>query len=227
MTRGWGRARARPWNTDSSEALVRLERGTSTFLKAVSVKLERVGVLTTYSPALYPAGARVWERTGYEPAHRLQIMERPVGPVLPPPNGEVAQAEVPDWDLLHEIDEQAFEGFWRMSRHGLIEAATATRSSGVLTAGSNGAIDGFAIVGSMGIGSYLQRIAVRPSASGAGLGADLVRAALLWARRQGARGMLLNVRPENDRAIRLYERAGFTDTGAQLVVMERHASRRA
>jgi ribosomal protein S18 acetylase RimI-like enzyme len=37
----------------------------------------------------------------------------------------------------------------------------------------------------------------------------LVRASALWASKRGSRSLVLNLRPENDQARRLYEREGF------------------
>jgi ribosomal-protein-alanine N-acetyltransferase len=67
--------------------------------------------------------------------------------------------------------------------------------------------------------AYLQRVAVSPARGGQGLGTSLVRASLDWAAAVGARTMILNVKPENDNARRLYEREGFSASGVMLELL--------
>lgn len=57
---------------------------------------------------------------------------------------------------------------------------------------------------------HLGMIAVVKEAEGRGVGAALLQAADDWARAQGYAALTLNVFAGNDRARRVYERAGFT-----------------
>jgi ribosomal-protein-alanine N-acetyltransferase len=77
---------------------------------------------------------------------------------------------------------------------------------------------GFAIVGAGSIAGYLQRVAVHPDFSGRGFGRSLVRAANQWAKRRGARSMMLNTQPDNEPAARLYVSEGFEKMLDQLTV---------
>ncbi len=219
ITRGWGRAVARPWNDDTTAAQIRMVRGSADFLDVATSLVGRAGGDPTYSPALYPSATRVWARAGYQMAGRLMVMERSLSVPWPHPHSRVDQTSN-DWDALVALDRAAFEGFWRMGRFGLEEAYRATGRSMILTVGENGPV-GYAIVGAQrGVG-YLQRIAVSPRAGGQGLGTDLVHSALAWARARGARTMLLNVREEASPARRLYHATGFHDTGTRLAIMGR------
>jgi ribosomal protein S18 acetylase RimI-like enzyme len=79
---------------------------------------------------------------------------------------------------------------------------------------------GFAIVGvALGAG-YLQRLAVSPAAQGRGLGSDLVRASLRWARSHGARSMLVNTQVGNTAAASIYRRLGFNDVPGGLLLFK-------
>lgn len=200
--------------------MVRLDRGGTEFLIAVVKRLRHLGVEGVYSPALYPGASGVWRRSGFEDYARLDVMERAVDASTPETNRDhVRQDPDPDWDLVLDVDRSAFEGFWGMSRLGLEEAVDVSRSNAVLVSGSNDSLSGYAIVGSQWGTVYLHRIAVRPEDSGQGVGSALLLAAVAWGRRLGARSIVLNVRPENERAKGFYAHHGFMETGTALEVL--------
>jgi GNAT superfamily N-acetyltransferase len=224
MRAGWYRAQARPWNESVSDPMVRLERGGPDFLEAVTSHLLGLGAHAVYSPALYPTSTLIWRRSGYEDHVDLGIMERPISDLVPVTQPDLVSVQSPpDWEEIVRIDRLAFEGFWGMSRLGLREAHQTNRSTAVLVVENGSRLSGYAIVGVQWATAYLHRIAVRPDESGRGLGAALLTEAINWGRRAGGRGMILNVRSENQRAKRLYERMGFTSTGTALQVL-RHDS---
>lgn len=222
---GWFRAHARPWNEVISDPMVRLERGGTEFLIATVRRLGDLGVEGVFSPALYPGSSGVWKRSGFEPYARLDVMERSVDAGAPDTAREdVRQDPDPDWDRVLEVDRSAFEGFWGMSRLGLEEALKVSRSNAVLLSGPDNNLSGYAIVGSQWGTVYLHRIAVRPEDSGRGVGSALLMAAIAWGRRSGARSIVLNVRPDNERAKGLYTRHGFTKTHTALEVLRHERS---
>jgi ribosomal-protein-alanine N-acetyltransferase len=222
LARGWARASARPWNDNSPDALLRLDRGGQDFLSAASEDLEELSGGRVYSPALYPSATRIWRKCGYGEAHDLDVMERSTRSSFQPQR-DVAETEDPDWDTIIEIDKAAFEGFWRMSLDGLREAMTSTSRSMMLTLGDT-EIVGYAIVGAQWNVSYLQRIAVHPQHRGNQVGSDLVRHAVSWGQRAAAQTMVLNVRKENTPARRLYSKEGFTETGTALRILRFESS---
>jgi ribosomal protein S18 acetylase RimI-like enzyme len=63
--------------------------------------------------------------------------------------------------------------------------------------------------------AHLYSVWVAPEARGAGAGAALVGVAVAWASEQGAATMRTSVTVGNRAAMRVYERAGFRDTGAR------------
>lgn len=143
-------------------------------------------------------------------------MERPLNLPTKQPGVAITSTTNPPWPQVVDLDHRAFHGMWRMSEIGLKEALAATGTATVLLAGEESRIDGYALVGSQWGISYLHRIAVDPSRRGEGIGTELVRAALGWARGTLSRVIVLNVRPANEGARRLYEREGFTPTGHDL-----------
>ncbi|HUG31522.1 MAG TPA: GNAT family N-acetyltransferase [Acidimicrobiia bacterium] len=219
ISAGWFRARARPWNESVTDPMVRLERGGTEFLSAVTRRLYETGAGSIYSPALYPSATRVWTRAGFEIDARLDVMERALGGARSKLPTDIEIESDPDWTEILELDRLAFEGFWGMSRLGLQEAHQTNKDTVVITDRLDGRVAGYCIVGVQWGTVYLHRIAVRPDVSGRGIGARLVDAAVGWGNATGAQTMVLNVRPENARAQRLYQRLGFNNAGTALEVL--------
>ncbi|MGH8952920.1 MAG: GNAT family N-acetyltransferase [Acidimicrobiia bacterium] len=219
IRRGWAKAVARPWNDEVPDATIRLERGSSDFLRATAEHLGPMGSGTVYSPALYPTAARVWSRAGFSRFGLLDVMERPLGTDSPQPEHPIEALDAPDWEEVVDLDRLAFEGFWRMSEAGLVEAMRSTPRSVVLLAHLDRRLAGYALVGAQMSVSFLQRVAVAPGHTGRGIGTSLVRASHEWALRSGARTMVLNLRPENDRARDLYEKEGFSSSRTSLELL--------
>ncbi len=78
---------------------------------------------------------------------------------------------------------------------------------------------GFSIAGRVGRIAYLQRLAVDPDAQGHKIGAALVDQTLRWARRHGARRMVVNTQQTNRAALHLYTSLGFESAATDLTVM--------
>ena len=217
---GWFRAKARPWNDDIPDPMLRLERGGSDFLAAVSERLLEV-TSAIYSPALYPGSTRVWRRGGYRLFAELDVMERSLSPASSPPEKgpPVEEGGNGHWEGVLAIDRAAFDGFWGMSRIGMLEAHGTNRANILLVSRNGDEVTGYALVGGQWGVAYLHRIAVHPDHTGRGIGSALLDTAMAWGRSQGARTMVLNVRTGNDAARRLYEGHGFTETGTRLQVL--------
>ena len=200
--------------------MLRLDRGGADFLRLVTAHLQGLGAETAYSPALYPSATDVWRRAGFDDFVSLEIMERPlVGMPFPVDDAKVVIERRPDWEQILEVDRLAFEGFWGMSKLGLREAHMTNKTSAVLVVTEEQGLSGYAIVGMQWATVYLHRIAVRPEEGGRGIGAALLASALDWGTRSGGTSMVLNVRPENSRAKRLYERMGFVPATAAIEVL--------
>lgn len=218
LRKGWGRATARPWNPLTKAGALRLLRGNSTFLGEATEWTVSAAGTHALSPALYPSGARIWERSGYQELLRLEIMEKSIDSPRDP-EGLVEPASNPDLAEIEALDRLAFDAFWHMGAAGLSEAIAATPRSAVLEVRHGSGLAGYAIVGAQLGVAFLQRIAVDPTLGRQGLGGALVRAAERWSAGRGATIMVLNVRPDNDRARQLYLTSGFRATGKDLLVL--------
>lgn len=206
---GWSAAQARPWNDDLPDATLRLDRGGVKLVTDASRWLCEHKAPSVISPPLNPTSVRLWEDAGFEPFRSLKLMERDLSFSFGEPTHPIRPGRRSEWGRAAEIDREAFDEGWRVGALGLADAVSATPRSRFLVSELDAEVGGFAIVGASGPGSYLQRLAVSPTAQGRGIGRALVLACFAWARTRGANTMILNTQPANDAATALYESQGF------------------
>ena len=218
---GWAKAEARPWNADIPDAHLRLVRGSADFLTACADYLLEMGVSGVASPPLPDMSSGIWLSAGYEPHLHLHLYSRELVSSLPAASHPVSTGSTRDWTTMAKIDRAAFPPLWRLNEDGLREAMGATPHASLLVTRDENRTTGFAIVGAGSIAGYLQRVAVHPDYTRRGIGRSLVRSANRWARRRGARSIMLNTQPDNEPAARLYLSEGFEKMLDQLTILRR------
>ncbi len=171
------------------------------------------------SPPLPEVSSGIWLSAGYEPFLTLDLYSRELVGALPEPAHPITTGGSHDWDAIVRLDKAAFPKLWRLDKDGLQEALAATPHSRLLLTHDGDRLHGFAVVGVGSIAGYLQRVAVHPEYARQGIGRSLVRAANSWARRRGARSMMLNTQGDNESAARLYGSEGFEKMLDQLTVL--------
>ena len=88
-----------------------------------------------------------------------------------------------------------------------------------------GALIGFYLFGPVDDDALFYGFGLRPDLTGRGLGEQFVLAGLEFARPiHGQRRVVLNVAAFNERAIRLYRRLGFTETGRHVQTFDRYGA---
>ena len=219
LRQGWAKAEARPWNTDTPDAHLRLVRGSADFLADCAENLLDLGVSGVSSPPLPESSSGIWLSAGFVPYLALDLYSRALAGSQPTPTHPVTTGSARDWKSAERIDRAAFPPLWRLDQDGLEEAMSATPHAGLLLTHDHAGPTGFAIVGVGSIAGYLQRVAVHPDHTRSGLGRSLVRASNRWAKRRGARSMMLNTQPDNESAARLYAEEGFEKMLDQLTVL--------
>ncbi|MGH8928931.1 MAG: GNAT family N-acetyltransferase [Acidimicrobiia bacterium] len=224
LSMGWARAIARPWNDHVAAAALRLERGGVRFL-AGSAHLVASWSPEVLSPATLPSATRIWVEAGFVVADRLVLLEHGLNR-LETPRHPIEPGSLEPLEELYAIDTDSFDPKWRLGRMGMAESVAATSRAVVLRARDNGICVGFAVNGvAMGVG-YLQRLAVATDHRNMGIGTDLVRASLRWARGRGAHSMLVNTQVDNTPAAGLYRGLGFNDVPGGLLVLRYEPDRK-
>jgi ribosomal protein S18 acetylase RimI-like enzyme len=187
--------------------------------------LSEQGVQEVVTGALAPGEQQPFLEAGFALRERLHLLSRPLVHLPEPPPGVRSRRprrseRVP----ILELDQRAFDHFWRLDGPGLDDALGATASARLRvvagtdlpldapkvggTAGRHH-VDGYAVTGRSGSRGYVQRLAVDPQLQRRGIGAALVIDGLRWLRRHGAERVVVNTQVGNDAALRLYYRLGF------------------
>ncbi|MGQ0831063.1 MAG: GNAT family N-acetyltransferase [Microthrixaceae bacterium] len=227
LTRGDGRLRIVPWRGDPETAHLTPARGRPT---AVEVErsiatLASGGYRTALTSALAPPEAAPFLEAGFVVHERLHLLTRSVTEPTPEaPVTPLRRARRADRALLLTLDRDAFSAFWRLDEAGLDDALAATPSSRLRVADHADAatgLAGYAVTGRAGPRGYLQRLAVDPALQRRGIGSALVRDALGWLRRWGAREVFVNTQVDNDAALSLYLHLGFSQQPVGLAVLRR------
>lgn len=117
---------------------------------------------------------------------------------------EIRRGTPADLGVLLRIEEEAFEPGRRASRASLVRSLRSTRQS-VWLMGDDAAM----VLWHHPHALRIYGIAVRPGAQGRGLGVALLEHALVVARRQGARRIMLEAAADRPRLLAWYEQHGY------------------
>lgn len=117
---------------------------------------------------------------------------------------------IADVDAIVGIEQEAYPFPW--SRGNFVDSLASGYRCRVLRDGYDGLVGYFLIMMAVDE-AHLLNITVAPSFHGRGLGRMLLDHAVAVALEESAVSMLLEVRPSNPRAIRIYERYGFSRIG--------------
>ena len=217
-----GVARVAAWHGRPDIASVALQYRGAPSVDAVGVLLDQLreaGYREVITNALAPGASLPLVDSGFTIRGRLHLLSHDLES-LPAPTHRTRRARNADRESVLRVDTAAFEEFWRLDAVGLDQAARATpRSHTRVTRGEP--ILGYGLFGRADDVGYVQRLAIRPDAQGQGLGPALLADGLRWFRAHNARSAFVNTQVDNDRALGLYERAGFRRLPVGLCVLGR------
>jgi ribosomal protein S18 acetylase RimI-like enzyme len=189
-------------------------------LRRLLERLQEAGYREVVTNALGPLASLPLVDVGFAVKGRLHLLAHDLGS-LPPGLGITRRAKRSDRPTLLEVDAAAFDDFWRFDAVALKEAERATPRSHVRVAPDRGAPCGYGLFGRAAAAGYVQRLAVAPGAQQRGFGHALLTDGLRWLRARGARRVYVNTQEDNERALALYLRSGFTQLPVGLHVLGR------
>ena len=115
-----------------------------------------------------------------------------------------------DLDEVAAVEQEAYEFPWS---RGNFEDSLRNGYFGICMRHVTGALVGYCVLMPVVDEMHLLNLCVAPQVQGTGAGLALLREAVRTTRSKALSGLLLEVRPSNVRALRLYERFGFTTIG--------------
>lgn len=217
--------RVTPWHGQGDTVVLGPNPGTI----PTRIQIERTladlssrGVRRVFTPALGPAERAAFLTVGFTIHEHLHLLRHDLQrlPHRSPSTGDggfaLRRGTARHVDDVLRLDNRAFVGFWQFDARALTDARAATphhRFRLAMTRPPDDALPqpvGYAVTGRARHTAYLQRLAVDPTAQGRGIGSLLVLDALRWSARRGADDLLVNTQADNEGALRLYLRLGFT-----------------
>ena len=184
-------------------------------------ELRTAGYRAVLTNALAPGASLPFVDCGFEVRSRLHLLVFDfAAQPLAASTRRTRRAAAADRPALLAVDAAAFDDFWTLDDVGLEQAAQATPRSHFRVERAD-PIGGYGLFGRAERVGYVQRLAVHPRAQRSGLGLALLRDGLRWMRLRGARSAYVNTQDDNERALRLYEGAGFRRLPVGLCVLGR------
>ncbi len=127
------------------------------------------------------------------------------------PSIEILPMSLQDIDEILRIEYQVYA--WPWSRANFSDSLASGYSCQVCRLA--GELIGYSVLMMIVDEAHLLTIGVAPVHQGKGFGARLLRQAMLGAAQAGARTLLLEVRPSNEKALALYRHYGFRQIGVR------------
>jgi len=218
---GRERCRVGPWRGDTTIGYLSplTQLSPHAIRQAVTV-LAGEGYRGVITGAVGADDRRVFTDAGFAVRERLHLLRHPLDTIPEAEPARIRRAGRRHRGDVLELDRLAFDSFWHLDQMGLDEARQATPISRFRVAIDDTAPVGYTVAGRAGTLSYLQRLAVHPTAQGRGLGRSLTVDALQWARRRRCLSMMVNTQDANLGALHLYESLGFLRQTQGLFVLE-------
>jgi ribosomal protein S18 acetylase RimI-like enzyme len=183
-------------------------------------RLHDAGYREVVTNALAPLACLPLVDVGFAIRGRLHLLAHDLDG-LPAASGRTRRANRSHRPALLQVDARAFDDFWRFDAMAFKEAQRATPRAHVRLAPEQGAPCGYGLFGRAAAAGYVQRLAVAPDVQRSGHGRSLLTDGLRWLRAHGARRAYVNTQEDNERALALYLRSGFTQLPVGLHVLGR------
>ena len=189
-------------------------------LRRLLARLHDEGYSEVVTNALAPGASLTLVDEGFVARDKLHLLVHELTSV-PAASGLTRRARRADRDSILTLDAVAFDEFWRLDARALQEAARATPRAQLRVTPARGAIRSYGLFGRSESAGYVQRLAVEPAAQGSGAGRAVLNDGLRWLYARGAQQVFVNTQHDNDRALRLYLKAGFNRLPVGLCVLGR------
>lgn len=141
----------------------------------------------------------------------IQLSTNPIS-VLPVEGYTLSRMQPFELGNVWELDKLCFHPLWQMSHEDILTAFQVSENCSTVKT-LNGQLVGYQISNSLPTGGHLARIAVHPLFQGKGISKLLLTDLLEIFRQTGTYRVTVNTQADNLRAITLYKKFGFVQTG--------------
>lgn len=187
--------------------------------------LRRRHIASVAALNLEPWSAALYEQAGLVRTHDVVVLSRVVGRAAPwvlghPPAAlKVRHATPAEYAAVIHMDTVAFAPPWQLSP-AMLQLAIAQADYLTVAEAENGELLGYQLSTASRGNSHLARLATLPEAQGRGVGSALVADLIAHYEALGGRELTVNTQHNNHASLAVYQKLGYTLTGARFPVFQ-------
>ncbi len=213
----------RKWNEFVDYVYFEKILGGKSLLKNISKKSQELN-LSFNSSMISEVEAKQWVEAGWIQKHSLLICESNLKGVKKINQSDYKSIEhtrfnLSDIETLLEIDGKIFSSYWKNSYSNFVETMKSCNNNHLFKIFSDNELRGYAILGETRGFSYLQRFGVDKDFQKQGIGDNLLKYVLSFAKSKNYKKMKLNTQENNKSALRLYTKNSFSVSKKKLLIM--------
>ena len=213
----------RKWNEFVDYVYFEKILGGKSLLKNISKKSQELN-LSFNSSMISEVEAKKWVEAGWVEKHSLLICESNLKDVKKINQSDYKSIEhtrfnLSDIETLLEIDGKIFSSYWKNSYSNFVETMKSCNNNHLFKIFSDNELRGYAILGETRGFTYLQRFGVDKDFQKQGIGDNLLKYVLSFAKSKNYKKMKLNTQENNKSALRLYTKNSFSVSKKKLLIM--------
>ena len=213
----------RKWNEFVDYVYFEKILGGKSLLKNISKKSQELN-LSFNSSMISEVEAKKWVEAGWVEKHSLLICESNLKDVKKINQSDYKSIEhtrfnLSDIETLLKIDGKIFSSYWKNSYSNFVETMKSCNNNHLFKIFSDNELRGYAILGETRGFSYLQRFGVDKDFQKQGIGDNLLKYVLSFAKSKNYKKMKLNTQENNKSALRLYTKNSFSVSKKKLLIM--------
>ena len=213
----------RKWNEFVDYIYFEKILGGKSLLKSINKKSQELS-LSFNSSMISEVEAKRWLRAGWVQKHSLLICESNLKDIKQLNQSDSKPIEhtrfnLSDIETLLKVDGKIFGSYWKNSYSNFVETMKSCNNNHLFKIFSDNELRGYAILGETRGFTYLQRFGVDKDFQKQGIGDNLLKYVLSFAKSKNYKKMKLNTQENNKSALRLYTNNSFSVSKKKLLIM--------
>ena len=213
----------RRWNEFVDYVYFEKILGGKSLLKSINKKSKELN-LSFNSSMIGEVEAKRWLEAGWVQKHSLLICESNLKDVKKINQSyyksiEHTKFNLSDIETLLKVDGKIFSSYWKNSYSNFVETMKSCNNNHLFKIFSDNELRGYAILGETRGFTYLQRFGIDKDFQKQGMGENLLKYILSFAKSKNYKKMKLNTQENNEPALRLYTNNSFSISKKKLLIM--------